>query len=464
MRGGGSRRPGVEGMQKKLLPQVILIAAVALLFAGLLTVRFLTDIETKVEKVKVGDEMVERTVKSKKFPVNLGLDLQGGVHFLVQALPPKNELLTDEKVQGLIEVLRNRLDPDGVREITIQKQGTNRVLVEISGEQDADQVERHLVSMAWLEFLDSRGQFWEAGTEKPENAKVVFSGDDLASARVGFKYGRPVVEFEFKKSAADEFGKFTARNIDKYLCIALDGVMISCPVIQTAIFGGTGIIEGNFTEKQVRELVNQLNAGRLPVLVEVLEKRVVGPTLGATSIRQSSYALILGVVLIFLFMSLYYKLPGVLADVAMAFYIIVSFGMLSLVNATLTLPGIAGLILSIGMAVDANIIIFERLKEELRIGKTLKAALDAGFSRAFTAILDGNVTTLIATAVLYAFGTGPIRGFAVTISLGIVVGMFSALIVTRVLLMLASNSKGLQPLSLYGVRPSKQDQRSAAAH
>jgi len=437
-------------MQKKIFGHVILIIAVLAISLGWLYIRWQS--RSEVRNVK------GRSVEIHKFPLNLGLDLQGGVNILLEAIPPKNEPLTDEKVTGLIGVMRNRIDPDGVKEVTIQKQGTRWVNIEIPGETDPEKVEHLIGKMAYLKFVDSKGEAWEDGFRIPKDAKVIVTGDDLKSASAGFdSYGRPAVHFEFKKKAADTFGKFTARNIKKYLAIALDDVVISCPVIESAIFGGSGIITGRFTPEQVREMVTMLNAGRLPVKVKVAQKKAIGPTLGAESIRKSLLAGLIGVAAVFIFMIGYYRLPGLLANIAIIMYTALVFAVMSMLNATLTLPGIAGFVLSIGVAVDANIIIFERLKEELRIGKTLKAAIDAGFTRAFTAIVDSNVTTVIATIVLYALGTGPIRGFAVTLTIGVFASMYSAIFVTRVFLILIADLKPFQSLALYGARPAKAD-------
>ncbi|MFA6450458.1 MAG: protein translocase subunit SecD [bacterium] len=436
-------------MQKKLLPQILMIVAVVALSGGWLLFRYESRVETR---------LVNGVSKSvHQFPLNLGLDLQGGVNILLEAIPTGDEPLTPEKVSGLAEVMRNRIDPDGVKEVAISKQGDRWVNIEIPGETDPDKVER-LVKVADLKFIDSRGVAWEDGFRIPADAKVILKGSDLKSSTAGYdSYGRPAVHFEFKKDAADIFGTFTSRNINKYLAIALDDVIISCPTIQTAIFGGAGIITGKFTQEQVRELVTMLNAGRLPVKVKVAQKLAIGPTLGAESIRQSLLAGLLGVGAVLIFMIAYYRLPGLLADLSLIVYVFLTFGIMSLFNATLTLPGIAGFVLSIGMAVDANVIIFERVREEIKIGKTLKAAIDAGFTRAFTAILDSNVTTLIATVVLYALGTGPIRGFAVTLTIGVLCSMFSAIFVTRVFLIIAAGIKPLQSFSLYGARPANQD-------
>ncbi|MEW6202714.1 MAG: protein translocase subunit SecD [bacterium] len=419
-------------MKKVILWQILLIVAVVGACAGWVVWRWKTD---------------------PQGPINLGLDLRGGVHVLIECLPPKDEPLTEDKVRGVIDVMRNRLDPEGVREIAIQKQGTKWVNIEIPGERDPERVERLIGKTALLEFIDTKGKAYEQGEALPRDRKLVFTGEQLKRASAGFDgMGRPAVHFELKKEGAEVFGRFTARNINKYLAIALDGRVMSCPVIKSAIFGGSGIIEGRFSREEIQELVAVLNAGRLPVPVKIAEKRSVGPTLGKDSINKSLRAGIAGIIVVLIFMVAYYRLLGVLADIALSLYIVTMFGLLSMFNATLTLPGIAGFILSIGMAVDANIIIFERIKEELRWGKTLKAAIEAGFTRAFTSIFDANVTTLIAAAVLYALGTGAVRGFAVTLSLGILVSMFSAIVVTKTFLLLVVSLRGAQNTALYGVR------------
>ncbi len=283
--------------------------------------------------------------------------------------------------------------------------------------------------------------------------RVILTGDDFANAEVQFgTVGEPMIAFQFKPSGTEIFGRYTAQHVREYLAIALDDVIISCPVIREPILRGRGVIEGSFTQQEAQELVVKLNSGRLPVPLVIVENRTVGPTLGLKSIGDSKRAAILGAILILLFMVFYYRLPGFMADIALAFYAIVFFGALSILNATLTLPGIAGFILSVGMAVDANVIIFERLKEELKTGKTFRSATEAAFKRAFLAIFDANVTTLITALVLYNLGTGPIRGFAVTLSLGILVSMFSALVFTRLLLEGSLGYRNLQKYSLFGIR------------
>lgn len=438
---------------------MLIFLAVLAACVGWMYYRYESELEQVPMVVEKNGKTETKNVERKKFPINLGLDLKGGVRIVLEAQPPKDGTpLTDDMIQSVIEVMENRLNPQGTREVIIQKQGDKYVIIEVPGERDPDKVERLLQGTAVLEFFDTRGEAWTEGQEIPEGSKVILSGDDLKDASADFdSNGRPCLRFEFKPDAAKTFYKFTLINVNKYLAIGLDGKVISCPTIKSAIFGGKGVIEGDFTTEQVRELALKLKAGRLPVDLIIAEKHSVGPTLGAESIKRSLNAGIAGVIMVLIFILLYYRLPGLLANLALVFYIVVTLGAMSMMNVTLTLPGIAGFILSIGMAVDANVIIFERIKEELAIGKTLKAAIEAGFNRAFTAILDANVTTLIAAVVLYMFGTGGIRGFAVTLSIGILISMYSAIIVTRVFLILAAGVPSLQSLSLYGVKAPRTE-------
>lgn len=402
--------------------------------------------------ITVGYTAVDWTQHPEKGPINLGLDLRGGVYFLLQAKPKPGEKLSEDKLSGLVQVLRNRIDPRGVMEIGIQRQGNKYVNVEIPGAANADRVERMLKKVALLEFVDAGTNALKVG-DTVADQKVLMEGSDLSDAMVGIgDMGKPAVDFALKGAAADKFGKFTATHVGKYLAIALDKKIISCPVIQSAIFGGHGQITGNFTSQEVQDLVSMLKAGSLPVPVEIVQKRIVGPTLGRDYIIKSLIAGCVGVGLVFLFMLAYYRLPGLLANFSLIIYIAITFGIMSMFKVTLTLPGIAGFILSIGMAVDANVLIFERLREELRLGKTLKAAIDAGFTRAWTAILDSNLTTLIGAGALYALGTGPIRGFGATLFIGVCVSMFSAITVTRMFMLYVADARFAQRISLYGVK------------
>lgn len=383
--------------------------------------------------------------------INLGLDLKGGVDILLQALPNVQvPEITPPVVTSVIEILRRRVDPDGVKEIVLQSVGGDRITLQVPGEQYPDKVSRLIKETALLEFWDTGEESMPDNTIlDPEKYKLVLTGGQLKKANIQYdQFGGPIVGFEWKPEGARKFKRYTSQNINKYLTITLDKRVISSPVIR-GVIGATGVIEGKFTFDEVSRMVTQLNAGALPVKVNVLQQRVVGPSLGQESINKSLVAGIGAFIVILLFMLVMYRIPGFVANVALCLYVVLTLGYLSLLGATLTLPGIAGFILSIGMAVDANIIIFERLKEEIRWGKTLNAAVEAAFARAFVAIFDSNLTTLIAAFVLYFYGTGPIKGFAVTLSLGIIVSMFSAITVTRFFLSAFTTSERFQSLKYY---------------
>jgi preprotein translocase subunit SecD len=280
-------------------------------------------------------------------------------------------------------------------------------------------------------------------SEKPIVLKnTILSGGLLKGAWPGVdEYGNPVVDIEFNPEGTKIFASATSRSVGKPIAILLDKKIISAPNVREPIPSGKAQISGNFTIEEVQDLVIKLKAGALPIPVKPIETRIVGPTLGKDSIDKSKVAGLIGFAIIAAFMFLYYRLPGFLADIALGIYICIVLAVLALIHATLTLPGIAGLLLSIGMAVDANIIIFERLKEELRLNKTIKLSIDTSFKRAFTAILDSNVTTIIAAATLFFVGTGTIKGFAVTLSVGIAASMFTAIVVTRMLLNMLVDGK-----------------------
>ncbi|MCD6118275.1 protein translocase subunit SecD [bacterium] len=383
--------------------------------------------------------------------IKLGLDLQGGANVLLQA-HAEGRSPTDDEMNGVIEVIRNRVDPQGLKEIALQRVGEDRVSLQVPGEDDPDTLAKLIGETALLEFIDTGRDSFERGTDLSKEIEsgeytVILKGDDLKSAEFAIAQGNPIVRFEFKPSAGKVFGTFTSENIGRFLTVTLDKTVVTSPTIKGAIWGGSGIIEGGFTIDSADLLARQLNAGRLPVPVEIIENRVIGPILGKESIDTSIRAGLIGFVIILLFMAIFYKLPGLLSCLALVLYVVLVLGYLSLFDATLTLPGIAGFLLSIGMAVDANIIIFERLKEELAWGKTLSASVESAFARAWVAIFDANLTTLIGTAVLYFYGSGPIKGFAVTLSLGILLSFFSAVFVTR--FFLTQISVKLRNTSLY---------------
>jgi protein-export membrane protein SecD len=262
--------------------------------------------------------------------------------------------------------------------------------------------------------------------------RVILSGDSLVDASPGFdQNGQPDVQFKFDSAGGRRFADVTAANIGKPFAIVLDGKVITAPVIQTAITGGSGIITGNFTTQAATDLALLLRAGALPAPLTILEERTVGPDLGADSIQAGTTACFVGVALVVVFMVVFYGLFGIFADIALFFNLAIMLASLSLIGATLTLPGIAGIALTMGMAVDANVLIYERIREEVRSGRSMLSSLDAGFKRAFGTIFDSHLTTLVAGALLYELGSGPVKGFAVTLSIGVLTSLFSAILVTR---------------------------------
>ncbi|MDD3031404.1 MAG: protein translocase subunit SecD [Atribacterota bacterium] len=354
--------------------------------------------------------------------INLGLDLQGGSHIVLECVDTPNAPVDSDAVNRVIEIITNRINPEGVKEPVIQRQGERRILVQLPGMDDPQEAENLIGKTALLEFKDESGE-------------TLLTGAHLKNASSSFdRFGRPNVVIEFDEEGAKLFEQATMINVGRILAITLDGQEISSPVVEEPIPSGEASIVGQFSVEEAQRLALLLRSGALPVEVQILENRSVGPTLGKDSIDRGLKAGLIGLILILIFMVIYYKGSGLVADLSLGICLLLVMGGLAILNATLTLPGIGGIILTIGMAVDANILIFERIKEELKMDKTFRASIDAGFSKAFRTILDANITTLIAAVALLYFGTGPIRGFAVTLSIGIAVSMFTAIIVTKLIL------------------------------
>lgn len=391
--------------------------------------------------------------------INLGLDLQGGMQLLLQVeLDKIPEEGRSDATTRAVEIIRNRIDEFGVREPVITRQGKDQVVVQLPGVTDRDRAKEIVGKTAHLEFRlvsDNSDLIQKAETGTvPEGFEYkkteardgslagtlllakesLLSGDHLTNASVGFdQYGQPIVQLQFDDEGAKTFDRVTFQNIGKQLAIVLDGKVHSAPVIRDRIPNGQAQISGNFTNEEASDLSLVLRAGALPAPVRIIEERTVGATLGKDSIEKSVKAGAIATAMIFIFMPVYYLLAGFVANIGLVVYVILVIGSLALFQSSLTLPGIAGFILSIGMAVDANVLISERMREELAVGKTPRAAISAGYHRAFSAILDSNVTTLITSVLLFVFGTGPIKGFAVTLSFGLLAGMFSSVVVTRVI-------------------------------
>ncbi|GAB6274828.1 MAG: hypothetical protein STSR0004_16930 [Peptococcaceae bacterium] len=370
--------------------------------------------------------------------INLGLDLRGGVHVVIEAKGPPEEI-TPEKMKQLRAVIERRVDQFGVSEPVIQQQGSRRLIVELAGIKDPDEAVRNIVKVANLEF-------------KTENGKTVITGADLKDARETKDpaSNQVKVDLTFTPTGSRKFAEVTTANVGKTIGIYLDGRLLQNPVVKEAIPSGRAEISGYESLEEAHNIAILLRSGALPVKVGIEEMRTVGPSLGSDSLNKSQQAGLMGIIAILIFMLIYYRLPGTVAVFALIIYaIIVTLVFLGL-KATMTLPGIAAFLLSLGMAVDTNIIIFERFKEELRTGKSLRAAIDAGFKRGFTAVFDAQVTTLIAAVVLYFFGTGPVRGFALTLGIGILVSLFTAVTMTRWFLRLMVDSGLFKSLKYYG--------------
>jgi preprotein translocase subunit SecD len=360
-----------------------------------------------------------------------------------------------QSVEQSIQIVERRINELGTVEPLIQRQGVDRILVQVPGLQDPTRLKELLGKTAKLDFrmVDSTVSPEQAtqGRVPPDSEilmsaqppkvpyvikkQVLVSGGDLTDAQPGFdqRTGEPIVTFRFNTSGARKFAQATLENVGQPFAIVLDNEVISAPVIREPITGGSGQISGNFTVQGANDLAILLRAGALPAPLTIIEERTVGPGLGQDSIAAGELASYVGSILVIVFMTLTYRLFGFFANVAVAINVAMIFGVLSLLNATLTLPGIAGIVLTVGIAVDSNVLIYERIREELRAGRTAISAIDAGFTRALATILDSNITTFIAAAVLFYIGTGPVRGFAVTLGIGIVTTVFTAFTVTRLI-------------------------------
>ncbi len=456
--------------------------------------------------------------------VNLGLDLEGGVHLLYEIqFPP--DMTQDQRraaAFGAVEIIRNRVDQLGIREPIIQLEGNRRVLIQMPGVKDAARAEDLVGQPAQLKFhlvegsdgtrkvLDSidralAGKLWQRLTHNEEKGKFRFSlaEEDMDTVRklleqerdlwppgqiFAFGTSPPPIErnrvvalylmkeqeemtgeeltnasalsdtesiaggyqvnLQFKTRGGEQFGRLTEAHVGEQLGAVIDNRVKSAPVINEAIYGGSAKISGRFTFEEAQDLAIALRSGALPVPLRKVEERTVGPTLGSESIQKGMTAGLIGLAIVIAFMVVYYRLAGIIANGALLLNILIIMGALACLGATLTLPGIAGIILTMGMAVDANVLIFERIREELRKGKTIRAAIETGYARAFLTIIDANVTTLIAALVLFQFGTGPVKGFAVTLSIGIFASVFTAIVVTRMVFDLLTKRRAFRTLTM----------------
>ncbi|MBU2574546.1 MAG: protein translocase subunit SecD [Elusimicrobia bacterium] len=462
----------------------LLILSVWLLYP---TVEWYTkpaDERSKLEAIKM---------RPKKL-LNLGLDLRGGTHMLLELDVEKLDKKTDlaDALARAIEIIRNRIDQYGVGETPISRQGERWISVDLPGISNTEEAEDLIGRTALLEFRLvntspeaenaltrvaelNESPFAKDGALNPEIAKLMpkgarlfrassdedgartkyyvlestvsITGAYLENARVQTdnQFGTPNIAFTFNKEGGKIFESFTGNNVGKYLAIVLDDVVHSAPVIKSRIGGGSGVIEGSFTIEEARNLAIVLRAGALPAPVRIIEKRVVGPDLGEDSIKKGLTASVVGFLAVVLFMMVYYKAGGLVANIALGMNFVLLIAAMSYFSATLTLPGIAGMILSLAMAIDANVLILERMREELALSKPIQLIIPTAYDKAWSAILDSNVTTWIAAIFLFQFGSGPVKGFAVTLTIGLLCGMFTSVFITRAIyeFWLTSNPKEL---------------------
>jgi preprotein translocase subunit SecD len=392
--------------------------------------------------------------KIRRFSRDLDITKLEGNIFNIAYTKEYLEQLDSSLVNQSIEIIRRRIDETGTKEPTLQRQGTRRILLQVPGMENPDQLKHLLGKTAKLTFhlLDPQattGSFTKSSVmilpglasradgevyNYAVKRQVLLSGEMLIDAKTSFQEGRPVVSFTFNNEGARRFGAITKAHTGEPFAIVLDNTVISAPVINEPILGGAGIIQGGFTVAQANELSLLLRAGALPAPLTVIEERVVGPSLGSDSIVAGKNAAIVGTLLVIVFMIASYHIFGIFATIALLVNLLLLIAMLALVGATLTMPGIAAIVLTLGMAVDANVLIFERIREEARSGISIHAACTRGFEHAYRAILDSNITTLIVAFLLYALGTGPVKGFAVALSLGIMTSMFTAITLTKLLI------------------------------
>lgn len=443
----------------------------------------------------------------QNFPIREGLDLQGGIQVLLEAdtsALPKGTTIDQSAMEAAKTIVEKRVNALGVSEPEVQLGSGNRIIVQLPGLKDPDQAVKTFGQTGLLEFVDAgstplapgtlvttslgapaaapsptataavsaaSGSASAAGAATPaasptaspqasptptKTYPTILTGKDLSSADVSFdQYGKPQIQFTLTSDGAKKFADYSTKNVGKYLAITMDKQVIEAPVIQEPITTGQGVINGQFTLQEAQSLAIQLKYGALPVPLKVVDSMSVGPTLGAQAIHQSIIAGLIGLGIVLGFMLLNYRVPGILADVALLIYAAVTFAIFRIIPVTLTLAGIAGFILSIGMAVDANILIFERMKEELRIGRSLHSAVDEGFKRAWTSIRDSNFSTLITCAILFwfgsTFGASIIQGFALTLAIGVIISLFTAVTVSHTFLQLLVETGWVKNLRWYGL-------------
>jgi preprotein translocase subunit SecD len=423
---------------------------------------------------------------TRRLETKLGLDLRGGLRIEYQVLPAEGKAPTRDDLNVMRQIIVNRIDKSGVAEPQVVVQGTDRIIVELPGVQNPDQIRDLVGTTGRLDFVPlGQTQMAQDQEVAPEvlatkcddtttEMCVLFSGDQVAAAQIGANQtGQRTVNFTLTGDGKDRFANYTADHIGDYFAIVLDGKVITAPVIQSSIPNGQVEIQsggiGGYPLAEAQNLVTILQFGQLPFPIAELANTTVSPTLGDAFLQQSVLAGIIAILMVVFFMVVHYRMPGVVASIALVIYALLVYALFRLIPVTLTLAGVAGFVLSVGMAVDANILIFERMKEELRVGKILPAAIEAGFNRAWNSILDSNVSSLITAMILFLFGTSTIRGFGLVLIVGVLVSMFTAVTVTRTIMRVVVAQPWARKASLYGVteeeflaRPSGRPVRGEA--
>ena len=405
------------------------------------------------------------TVDSRKLEWKLGLDLQGGFRVEYQAQPVGDRVPDSDAMNTIRDIIERRVNATGVSEPLVYTVGSDRVVVELPGVQDAEAIEKLVGTTGRLDFVPLPPAIYGThasgggatgvveGQPLPVPEPALFSGDQIDSANPAVdSTGGRAVAFTLHDPGKSLFADYSTKNVGNFFAIVLDDKVISAPFIESAITGGTGQISGSFTAADMNNLVTVLRYGSLPYPILPITNDQIPATLGQEFLHQTLTAAAIGILLVFLFMLIYYRLPGAVASFALIYYAVVVLAIFRLIPVTLTLAGIAGFVLSVGMAVDANILIFEGSKEELRLGKPLAAAIEAGFNRAWNSILDSNVSSLITAGILYWFGSSTIRGFAFVLIIGVLTSMFTAITVTRTVLRLVVQQDWARKAQLFGVR------------
>jgi preprotein translocase subunit SecD len=356
------------------------------------------------------------------YSIRQGLDLQGGTHVVLEAEDTPEAPVNHDAMERVLHIMEKRVNELGLTEPMIQRQGERRIIIELPGIKDPDKAIAVIGKTAMLEFKDEEGN-------------TVLTGTDLKDAKEQTdQQNQHLVSLDFSDEGGKKFAELTTKNVGRRIAILLDGEVLTAPNVKEPITGGKAVITGQRSLEEAHNLAILLRSGALPVKVNIIETRTVGPTLGQDSKDKSEFAFTIGIGAVLVFMLLFYRLSGLIADISLMAYVLLLLAALKFLDATLTLPGVAGIILSVGMAVDANVLIFEHFKEEYKKGSTLRMAMNNGFKRAFTTIFDSNLTTIIAAMVLFAFGTGSIRGFAITLGLGVVLSMFTAITLSNFML------------------------------